>query len=44
MQFAKIFFHLIAQHASHCMGKMSESDFGFDQLRNSGSKIRNLRP
>ena len=22
--------HLIDQHASHCMGKMSESDFGFE--------------
>ena len=25
--------HLIDQHASHCMGKMSESDFGFDRVR-----------
>ena len=33
--------HLIDQHASHCMGEMSESDFGFE---NSDSKIRNLSP
>ena len=36
-----LFSHLIDQHASHCMGKMSESDFGFE---NSNSKIRNLSP
>ena len=24
--------HHIDQHASHCMGKMSESDFGFEYL------------
>ena len=28
--------HLIDQHASHCMGKMSESDFGFDRVRKFG--------
>ena len=28
--------HLIDQHASLCMGKMSESDFGFDQVRKFG--------
>ena len=24
--------HLIDQHASHCIGEMSESDFGFDRV------------
>ena len=33
--------HLIDQHASHCMGKMSESDVGFE---NSDLKIRNPSP
>ena len=33
--------HLIDQHAPYCMGKMSESDFGFE---NSDSKIQNMSP
>ena len=28
--FHAVSFHLIDQHASLCMGKMSESDFGFE--------------
>ena len=28
--------HLIDQRASHCMGKMSESDFAFDRVRKFG--------
>ena len=26
-------YHLIDQHASHCMGEMSESDFGFENSK-----------
>ena len=29
-------FHLTDQHASHCMGKLSESDVGFDRVRKFG--------
>ena len=34
--------HRIDQHASHCMGKMSESDFGFENSE-SEPKERNCR-
>ena len=36
MELVYNFNHLIDQHASHCMGKMSESDFGFDRVRKFG--------
>ena len=36
--------HLINQHASHCMGKMSESDFGFDRVRKFGFKNSESEP
>ena len=36
--------HLIDQHASHCMGKMSESDFGLDQVRNIGFENLEFEP
>ena len=38
------YFHLIDQHASHCMGKMSESDFGFDRVRKFGFENSESEP
>ena len=36
--------HLIDQHASHCMGKMSESDFGFDRVQKFGFENSESEP
>ena len=37
-------YHLIDQHASHCMDKLSESDFGFDQVRKFGFENSESEP
>ena len=39
-----MYVHLIDQHASHCMGKMSESDFGFDRVRKFGFENSESEP
>ena len=36
--------HLVDQHASHYMGKMSESDFGFDRVQKFGFENSECEP